>query len=998
MSKKFSNFVGLLALLAVVALVLFPAIAFAQGAPQLPCAFHGTVLVNGQNVADGTVITATIWNDMYTTVTTTTSAGASTYSIVIFQPEGADYAGKTVTFTVDNLTADQTAMWQSGYNIALNITVGVPQSAYIVVHAHNPEGVEIASIQGMDPYCVQIYDGDSPIGYGAYNAETHGKPIKILAGAHTIKVKFNGITLEQNVNLNPNETQSLIFTFERTSVNILSYFDFNESNSITQETYVSGYGWVYASSDSPVYIGSITRPNTWVYTAILRQEIQATETITPSFLTVVASATSSLISEYEGIGIDLLRLRAGTAVYKTISIPSQNFNEWWIQNHITTVSEVKCSLGSDVGWFCLIDDWGETGYITYTALATYEYTNIYFCPNRFPVIDEEISGSSKTLTVSGSETLYIGANELKMSSVPYDLAGTGVKDENQPPVPPVASFTYSPQNPVVGEQITFDASSSYDTDGQIVSYNWDFGDGNTAEGQVVNHACTGPGDYSVSVSVIDNDGLSNSESKIITVATGNQPPVASFTYSAENCPSCTPMVGGSILFDASSSSDPDGTITNYGWDFGDGSSDAGATVQHIFTSPQQFTVTLTVTDNDGLTASASTDIDLSLGNGDLLLCRSSGSLVPFNFWTHVGMYDKSSNTVIEALPEGGVQHRPLSDWFFPSKTCVRAIHVETNQATANAAVAFASAQVGCRYDWLSILINRKDSTNSDGLGWYCTELVWASYLWASNGLVDLDMDAFAVGPDEIASSSWCHTIGEHQESIPNTVYTGGGILWGEALCPVDLVITDPGGLVLNKQASNIPGAVYRELDIDGDGQLDDAFMIPEPKIGVYAISVIPELGASPGDTYSLEIRLGETIVELCRNVPISNIPSQGYVVRSTETGIEQIVPATTDFDPNTVNLKSKGQFTTAYIELPTGYNVGQIDVSTVRLNGVLSALSKPTQVGDYDKDGVPDLMMKFDRASVQAILTAGEHVKITISGQVNGILFEGSDTIKVIGK
>ena len=113
--------VRLLALLAVVALVLFPAIAFAQGGLQPPCAFYGTVQVNGQNVADGTVITATIGNDTYTATT-----GNSTYRIVIAQPQGESYDGMTVTFMIGSATASQTGTWSMGGDVALNLTKGVP--------------------------------------------------------------------------------------------------------------------------------------------------------------------------------------------------------------------------------------------------------------------------------------------------------------------------------------------------------------------------------------------------------------------------------------------------------------------------------------------------------------------------------------------------------------------------------------------------------------------------------------------------------------------------------------------------------------------------------------------------------------------------------------------------------------------------------------------------------------------------------------------------------
>jgi hypothetical protein len=113
--------VRLLALLAVVALVLLPALAVAQEPPQLPCGFYGTVKVSGADVADGTVITATIDGDTYTATTTN-----SVYSIIIAQPEGKAYEGKTVTFKISDDLADQTATWTMGGNVAVSLSIGVP--------------------------------------------------------------------------------------------------------------------------------------------------------------------------------------------------------------------------------------------------------------------------------------------------------------------------------------------------------------------------------------------------------------------------------------------------------------------------------------------------------------------------------------------------------------------------------------------------------------------------------------------------------------------------------------------------------------------------------------------------------------------------------------------------------------------------------------------------------------------------------------------------------
>jgi len=111
--------VRLLVLLAVVALVLFPALAYAQAGP--PCRFHGTVQVDGANVADGTVITATIDGDTYTATTS-----ASSYSITVAQPDGKSYDGKTATFKIGSNTAKETGTWSMGGNVAVNLTEGTP--------------------------------------------------------------------------------------------------------------------------------------------------------------------------------------------------------------------------------------------------------------------------------------------------------------------------------------------------------------------------------------------------------------------------------------------------------------------------------------------------------------------------------------------------------------------------------------------------------------------------------------------------------------------------------------------------------------------------------------------------------------------------------------------------------------------------------------------------------------------------------------------------------
>jgi hypothetical protein len=110
-----------------------------------------------------------------------------------------------------------------------------------------------------------------------------------------------------------------------------------------------------------------------------------------------------------------------------------------------------------------------------------------------------------------------------------------------------------------------------------------------------------------------------------------------------------------------------------------------------------------------------------------------------------------------------------------------------------------------------------------------------------------------------------------------------------------------------------------------------------------------------------------------------------------------ILSSTIDVKPDALNLKSRGRWITSYVELPEGYDTADIDVSTVMLNGAIPAQLYSTKIGDYDADGVFDLMVKFNRLDLIATLESGE-VVLSIIGEVNGISFEGTDTIRVIGE
>ncbi len=174
--------------------------------------------------------------------------------------------------------------------------------------------------------------------------------------------------------------------------------------------------------------------------------------------------------------------------------------------------------------------------------------------------------------------------------------------ETGPPPPPpsgypVASFVFSPTSGSAPLTVTFDASASYDSDGTIVSYSWNFGDGATGSGRVTSHTYASNGTFTIRLTVTDNEGKTGSTSKSITIVKINDPPIAEFSFSPP-----TGIFPLQVSFDASASWDPDGSIVQYSWDFGDGSTGSGKVVSHTYTSWGTFSIRLTVRDNDNAAA------------------------------------------------------------------------------------------------------------------------------------------------------------------------------------------------------------------------------------------------------------------------------------------------------------------------------------------------------------------------------------------------------------
>jgi PKD repeat protein len=162
-----------------------------------------------------------------------------------------------------------------------------------------------------------------------------------------------------------------------------------------------------------------------------------------------------------------------------------------------------------------------------------------------------------------------------------------------PNTPPVAAFTAPSCAPTVPCQFT-DAST--DADGTISTRSWDFGDASAAvPDQNPLHSFGAAGTFQVKLTVTDNNGATGTVTNAVTVAAGNNVlPTASFDLPPAGCTAGTPCGFHST------SSDPDGQVVTWAWNFGDlSAAGTGADATHTYAAAGTFPVTLTVTDNAG---------------------------------------------------------------------------------------------------------------------------------------------------------------------------------------------------------------------------------------------------------------------------------------------------------------------------------------------------------------------------------------------------------------
>ena len=218
---------------------------------------------------------------------------------------------------------------------------------------------------------------------------------------------------------------------------------------------------------------------------------------------------------------------------------------------------------------------------------------------------------TSTLTSASSASGTVSVFAVAILSRDFYGTGTGtvtiripaviLPEADQQPVAVIQIDHYAGTAPLT---VQFDGRQSYSPTSAVRSYAWDFGDGTTGDGYVSAHTYTNTGSYTAHLMVTDNAGLrSASDSVVITAgqSAAASRPEAVIVVNQSFGPA--PLA---VAFDGSKSSDPTGSIQDWHWDFGDGSSAHGPFTTHRYPTPGSYTTTLEVTGADGSLSDFST--------------------------------------------------------------------------------------------------------------------------------------------------------------------------------------------------------------------------------------------------------------------------------------------------------------------------------------------------------------------------------------------------------
>ncbi|KAA3662763.1 MAG: PKD domain-containing protein [Calditrichaeota bacterium] len=221
------------------------------------------------------------------------------------------------------------------------------------------------------------------------------------------------------------------------------------------------------------------------------------------------------------------------------------------------------------------------------------------------ILAQGVSSGSGNAALDGDYVLKLVVQD---SEGLTDTAFVHFSVANQPLFPPVAVAEANVESGDTPLMVLFMGSNSSDSDGSINSYDWDFKDGYTSTSVNPAHEFQTAGTFNVELIVTDNDGLKDTAIVSITAnPTNNIRPTA--ILEADQVSGDPPLI---VQFTGSNSSDVDGNIASYSWDFGDNISSFDADPLHIYSNEGFYYAQLIVTDNGGLKDTA--DVTIKVGD------------------------------------------------------------------------------------------------------------------------------------------------------------------------------------------------------------------------------------------------------------------------------------------------------------------------------------------------------------------------------------------------
>lgn len=207
-------------------------------------------------------------------------------------------------------------------------------------------------------------------------------------------------------------------------------------------------------------------------------------------------------------------------------------------------------------------------------------------------------------TVLPSNVNWWSADEVGTEmTLSQNAMGRSVIGSGSSNVAPTAGFTFATSDLTANF-----TDASTDSDGSIASRSWNFGDGGTSTSTNPSHTYASAGTYTVTLTVTDNDGATDDASHSVTVSDSeptNDAPTAAFSFDTTDL---------TATF-TDGSTDSDGSIVAYSWNFGDGGTSTSANPSHTYASAGTYSVTLTVTDDDDATNSTSHSVTVTAPSG-----------------------------------------------------------------------------------------------------------------------------------------------------------------------------------------------------------------------------------------------------------------------------------------------------------------------------------------------------------------------------------------------